>query len=100
MSYVKSVCEREKSSLVLLKLPGGNHSQLLLLPQVLQHASDKLVLAFLSQLGRCLRGFTNSFPSSFHCLNNEDRCYPPLLHRQCLEQRDLGAADPRWLLGQ
>lgn len=65
MSYTKSVCEREKSSLVLLKLPGGSHSQLQFLPPALQLASDKLVLALVSQLGRCLRGFTNSF---FHLL--------------------------------
>lgn len=90
MSYVKGVCEREKSSLVLLKLPGGNRSQLLLLPPAPQLVSDKLVSAFLSQLVRYLRVFTNCFPSSFHCSNNEDQSYPPLLHGQCLGQRDLG----------
>lgn len=60
MSYVKGVCEREKSSLVLLKLPGGNRSQLLLLPPAPQLVSDKLVSAFLSQLVRYLRVFTQT----------------------------------------
>lgn len=106
MSYVKGVCEREKSSLVLLKLPGGNRSQLLLLPPAPQLVSDKLVSAFLSQLVRYLRVFTNCFPSSFHCSNNEDQSYPPLLHGAVPRAAGPGrwvcagsAADPRWLCG-
>lgn len=91
MSYVKGVCEREKSSLVLLKLPGGNRSQLLLLPPAPQLVSDKLVSAFLSQLVRYLRVFTQTV---FRLLSTAQtmrtRATRPSYTGQCLGQRDLG----------